>query len=328
MTAPLPKKKRIVIVAALALLVAGGWWGYKTLTAAPEALKLYGAIDVKTVELAFEESGRVKTLHFKEGDLVKKGDVVATLDDERHRIARDVSKSAHEIARAELTLLLAGARPQEIEAGRARLRAADAALALSVRNCDRQKKMGVASSAIAKDSACSTVRMDRAARDQAKKELEILEIGPRAEEIEVAKARVAQTKDALAQAELSLAKCKLISPIDGVVRAQTQEVGDMVTSSSTLYEVALTTPLWARVYIDEIHLGKIKSGQTVHVSVDSYPDEVFEATVGFISTVAEFTPRTVQTEAVRTSLVYEVRLTINDPKSLLRLGMPVTARLQ
>ena len=96
---------------------------------------------------------------------------------------------------------------------------------------------------------------------------------------------------------------------------------------SPIFEIALMDPLWARVYIDEVHLGQIKMGQKVTVSVDSYPDRTFDATVGFISSVAEFTPKTVQTEAIRTNLVYEVRLTVQDPEGLLRLGMPVTARL-
>ena len=94
-----------------------------------------------------------------------------------------------------------------------------------------------------------------------------------------------------------------------------------------VFELALMQPLWARVYIDESHLGQIAMGQSVEVTVDSFPNERFSATVGFISSVAEFTPKTVQTEALRTHLVYEVRLTVDDPQHLLRLGMPVTAKL-
>ena len=101
----------------------------------------------------------------------------------------------------------------------------------------------------------------------------------------------------------------------------------MVSASAPIYEVALMNPLWARVYIDEVNLGRIAMGQKVSVTADSFPDKAFEATVGFISTVAEFTPKTVQTESLRTNLVYEVRLTVSDPDGELRLGMPVTAKL-
>ena len=101
----------------------------------------------------------------------------------------------------------------------------------------------------------------------------------------------------------------------------------MVNATSPVYEMALMNPLWARVYIDEPNLGRITMGQKVALTVDSFPEKTFEATVGFISSVAEFTPKTVQTEAIRTHLVYEVRLTVSDPQGELRLGMPVTARL-
>lgn len=101
----------------------------------------------------------------------------------------------------------------------------------------------------------------------------------------------------------------------------------MVGASAPIFELALMQPLWARVYIDESNLGQIAMGQSVEVTVDSFPNEHFSATVGFISSVAEFTPKTVQTEALRTHLVYEVRLTVDDPEHRLRLGMPVTARL-
>ena len=85
-------------------------------------------------------------------------------------------------------------------------------------------------------------------------------------------------------------------------------------------------PMWVRAWIDEVNLGKIAVGQKVKVFSDSYPQEPLEGTVGFVSTVAEFTPKTVQTEALRTALVYEVRVTVQDPLHRLRLGMPATVQ--
>lgn len=101
----------------------------------------------------------------------------------------------------------------------------------------------------------------------------------------------------------------------------------MVSAASPVYEVALMEPMWVRAWIDEVNLGKIAVGQKVKVFSDSYPQEPFEGTVGFVSTVAEFTPKTVQTEALRTALVYEVRVTVQDPLHRLRLGMPATVQL-
>ncbi|MCI5896539.1 MAG: efflux RND transporter periplasmic adaptor subunit [Candidatus Aphodousia sp.] len=320
----LDKKKEVAIAAVvLALCAAAGYYFYSQ----EDELKLYGSIDMRTVELAFEESGRLESLSVEEGSSVKAGDVIGMLDQSRYRIARDQALSDVGVAKANLDLLLAGPRIEEIDVTKAKLKAAEAQLVLSDRTCRRERSLKNASSQLAKDQACYTAQVDRANRDEAKRTLEMLQAGTRAEEIEVARAELAASKTRLADAERALGNCRLVAPADGVVRTRMKEPGDMVSSNSPIFEIALMNPLWARVYIDEVHLGQIKMGQEVAVSVDSYPDRSFAATVGFISSVAEFTPKTVQTEAIRTNLVYEVRLTVRDPEGLLRLGMPVTARL-
>ena len=320
----LDKKKKVAIAAVvLALCAAAGYYFYSQ----EDELKLYGSIDMRTVELAFEESGRLESLSVEEGSSVKAGDVIGMLDQSRYRIARDQALSDVGVAKANLDLLLAGPRIEEIDVANAKLKAAEAQLVLSDRTCRRERSLKNASSQLAKDQACYTAQVDRANRDEAKRTLEMLQAGTRAEEIEVARAELAASKTRLADAERALGNCRLVAPADGVVRTRMKEPGDMVSSNSPIFEIALMNPLWARVYIDEVHLGQIKMGQEVAVSVDSYPDRSFAATVGFISSVAEFTPKTVQTEAIRTNLVYEVRLTVRDPEGLLRLGMPVTARL-
>ncbi len=320
----LDKKKKVAIATVvLVACAAGAYYFYSQ----DDELKLYGSIDMRTVELAFEESGRLESLAVEEGSSVMAGDIIGMLDQSRYLIARDQAISDVGVAQANLDLLLAGTRVEEIDVAKAKLKAAEAQLVLSDRTCRRERNMKDASSQMAKDQACYTAKVDRANRDEAKRTLEMLQAGTRAEEIEVARAELAAYKTRLADAERALRNCRLIAPADGVVRTRMKEPGDMVDSNSPIFEIALMDPLWARVYIDEVHLGQIKMGQKVTVSVDSYPDRTFDATVGFISSVAEFTPKTVQTEAIRTNLVYEVRLTVQDPEGLLRLGMPVTARL-
>lgn len=323
---PSLSQKKVAIVALLAAAAAGcvAYWHWSQLEG---ELKLYGSIDMRTVDLAFEESGRLQTVFFEEGGSVKAGEVIAKLDDSRYKIARDQAAAQVGVAQAQLALLLAGTRVEEIDVARARLKATEANLVLSERTCKRHKDMGKASSALARDQACYKASADRAARDEAKRTLEMLLAGTRAEEIEVARATLKQTQTQLADAERALKNCRLYAPADGVIRSRLKEPGDMVGASTPIYEMALMNPLWARVYIDEPNLGRITMGQKVAVTVDSFPDKTFDATVGFISSVAEFTPKTVQTEAIRTNLVYEVRLTVDDPQGLLRLGMPVTAQL-
>lgn len=324
----LPPNKKKLVLALIAILIVGlAVWVIKGFNQDDGSLKLYGSIDMRTVDLAFEESGRVEAVLVKEGASVKAGDVLAKLDDTRYRIARDRAQAQVQVADSQLTLLLAGSRLEEIEAGKARLRAAKANRVLSEKICAREKQMGNASSQQARDQACYAAAANRAAEDEAQKVLDLLLAGTRIEEIDVARATLNEAKVALADTERALNNCVLRAPSDAVVRSRLKEAGDMVGASAPIFELALMQPLWARVYIDESNLGQIAMGQSVEVTVDSFPNEHFSATVGFISSVAEFTPKTVQTEALRTHLVYEVRLTVDDPENRLRLGMPVTARL-
>lgn len=324
----LPQNKKKPVLALIAILIVGlAIWAIKGFNQGDGSLKLYGSIDMRTVDLAFEESGRVEEVLVKEGAAVKAGDVLARLDDTRYKIARDRAQAQVQVADSQLTLLLAGSRLEEIEAGKARLRAAKANRVLSEKICAREKQMGNASSQQARDQACYAAAANRAAEDEAQKALDLLLAGMRIEEIDVARATLNEAKVALADAERALNNCVLRAPSDAVVRSRLKEAGDMVGASAPIFELALMQPLWARVYIDESNLGQIAMGQSVEVTVDSFPNEHFSATVGFISSVAEFTPKTVQTEALRTHLVYEVRLTVDDPENRLRLGMPVTARL-
>ena len=110
------------------------------------ALKIYGSVDMRTVSPAFEEGGRLASVALEEGDTVKKGEVIAQLDDTRYRIALDAARAAQTVAQKNLDLLLAGSRTEQIDAARARVAASEAALQLSRRTCEREKKLGTATS--------------------------------------------------------------------------------------------------------------------------------------------------------------------------------------
>lgn len=313
----------------LALCVAAGL-GYVYVSdrnAAGDSLKIYGSVDMRTVDLAFEESGRIGQVLVEEGDTVKTGDVLAKLDDERYAIALDNARATLEVRQKELDLLLAGSRVEEIDAARATYKANAASAALAQRICKREQKLGRATTEQMVDQACSQARVSQAQALASKKNLDLLLAGTRIEQIDVARANVALAKTGLDDAARALRNCELKAPSDGVVRSRLKEKGDMVSATSPVYEVALMDPMWVRAWIDEVNLGKIAVGQKVKVFSDSYPQEPFEGTVGFVSTVAEFTPKTVQTEALRTALVYEVRVTVQDPHHRLRLGMPATVQL-
>ena len=140
-----------------------------------------------------------------------------------------------------------------------------------------------------------------------------------------AQLRVLQAKLALLQHQIE--QGQLMAPAAAVVRSRLLEPGDMASPQRPVFALALTRPKWLRVYVSEVDLGRIAPGMAAEVFTDSHPEQPIDGVVGYISSVAEFTPKSVQTEALRTSLVYEVRVRVEDPQDVLRLGQPATVKL-
>ena len=157
--------------------------------------------------------------------------------------------------------------------------------------------------------------------------LRLTEIGPRKEDIAAAEAQLKASEAQLALLQHQVSQGQLVSPSDAVVRSRLLEPGDMATPQKPVYALAITEPKWVRVYVSEAELGKVKPGQAARVTTDSAPGQPIAGKVGYISSVAEFTPKSVQTEELRTSLVYEVRVIVQDKANALRLGQPATVVL-
>ncbi len=157
--------------------------------------------------------------------------------------------------------------------------------------------------------------------------LALLEKGARAEDRAATKAQYQATQANLDLIKYQLTQSELRSPVDAVVRARLQEVGDMTNPQKAVYTLALTDPKWVRVYANEKDLDWIKMGSVAQIIRDSKPDQPIHGKIGYISSVAEFTPKTVQTEDIRTTLVYEVRVYVNDPNDQLKMGQPVTVKI-
>lgn len=141
---------------------------------------------------------------------------------------------------------------------------------------------------------------------------------------------LAQEKVALANIALldhQIKEAQLLAPVDGVIREQLLQVGDMVSPSRTVYVIGIDNPKRVRAYVDEIQLGQIKPNQAVKLYIDSQPDKAIDGHIAYISSMAEFTPKTVQTPELRTSLMYEIQIRVSDPDNVLRAGMPTTIHL-
>ncbi|MGC8625411.1 MAG: efflux RND transporter periplasmic adaptor subunit, partial [Phycisphaerae bacterium] len=260
---------------------------------------------------------------------VKKGQLVATLDTDWlvHQVAQAKADLA---AQTQVLLRLKnGSRPQDIAQDRALYAAARAQAANDLVNVNRYKKLLATGDTtnINYDNAKALWTVDDQKALAARETLRLAVLGPRIEDIDEAKAKLQADQAQLALLKQYLADTNLISPTDGVIRTRILEPGDMASPQTPVYTIAIMNPKWVRAYIPEKDMGLIHSGSKAWVTVDSFPKKKFAGWVGYISPIAEFTPKTVETTQLRTSLVYEVRVYVKDPHNQLRLGMPATVNI-
>lgn len=325
-------KKPIVMIVLLAA-VAACWYGWQHWRPqGQDAGVFYGNIDVRQVSLAFEGSGRVAQVDAEEGDRVQPGQVLAVLDTRTLALQADQAAAQLRVQEENLRRLKNGARPAEIAQARSRLAAAQADAQRARREQARLERIATASAGAVSvqdvDRARSAARVAQAAVKERQDALALVQEGARREEIDAADAQVAAARAQLALLLHQLEQGDLRAPVAAVVRSRLLEPGDMASPQRPVLALAVTSPKWARIYVDESSLGQVKPGQAAQLSVDSMPGRTLAGKIGYISSVAEFTPKSVQTEVLRTSLVYEVRVLVDDPDDVLRLGQPVTVRLE
>lgn len=318
----------VLLLVVLAAVGAGAWW-YWHRPAGGDALTLYGNVDLRQASLAFNGSERIAQVLVEEGDMVKKGQVLARLD--IGRLAPQVREADATVAsqRAMVLKLRNGSRPEEIAQARANLASAQADAANANVQLERRVALTV-NSTISKqelDTTKAAAAVADAKVEVARSALELTIAGPRAEELLQAEAQLRGSEAQLALMREQLADAELIAPFDAVVRSRLMEPGEMAAPMKPVFSLAMIGTKWVRAYVSEPNLGHVRSGMRARIVTDSFPDKPLDGWVGFISPVAEFTPKTVETEDLRSSLVYEVRVFVDDKGDVLRLGMPATVKL-
>jgi len=324
--------KKAVILIGLAVVIAGAaiyQWVHRSAGTSPNELVLYGNLDLRQVNLAFNGNERIETVLVQEGDRVEKGQVVGTLEMERLRATAAQAEARVEAQRHVVERLENGTRPEEIDQARANVNSAKADLTNARLNYERFKQSagGGATSQQDLDTAQAAFEVAEAKLRVNQKALDLAVIGPRKEDIAEARATLLSNRAEHAVAKRNLAYATLVSPTNGVVQNRILEPGEMASPQRAVLNIAITDPKWVRVYAGEPDLGKIRMGMTATVTTDSFPGKVYDGWVGFISPIASFTPKTVETTDLRTALVYEVRIFVKDPTDELRLGMPATVRI-
>jgi len=325
------KRKLPLLLLLLLAAAALALWFWQTHRVQPAAtrLTLHGNVDIREVNLGFRVAGRVTQVLKNEGDTVAPGEPIATLDPAPAEQTVAQASAARDAAEAALALLLAGYRPEEIAQARATVSQLEATLANNRLIAQRAAELLKSNAATQQDSdnAATAATATEKQLDSARANLALMLAGNRPEDIARARAQAAQARAALESARINLADTTLTAPSPGAILTRALEPGAIVQPGATICTLSLDRPVWIRAYIDEPDLGKISPGQRVEVITDTRPGKPYEGVIGFISPRAEFTPKTIQTESLRTTLVYRFRVTIADADDMLRQGMPVTVRV-
>ena len=377
----------VLLLAVLATVRWFGWGGGDR-----NVLKVSGNIELTEVDIAFKSAGRLVVLAVEEGDQVKKGALIARLDQEellqrresaaasldsarsrlvqsgtaieyqRQQTEGQLSRSRAELNQAQAVLaeLQHGSRRQEIESARAALARAKAEQQRAQADWERAQ-------ILYRDKDISTARYDEAKAHfesaqaqfkQAAEQFDLVQEGPRKEDIEAARAQVERAKanvrlaeaarlelkrlqeeqlvrkadirQATAQLEVQetmLTNAEVIAPMDGVILVKAAEPGEVLAAGTTVVTLGNLAKPWLRAYINERDLGRVKLGTEVKVTTDSFPGKTYTGRISFIASDAEFTPKQIQTEEERVKLVYRVKIDVDNPAGELKSNMPADAEI-
>ena len=326
-------RRRLIVVIIVVLVVIGGgaWWWLTQTNSSNGEIVLYGNVEMRDVSAAFVDSGRIAAVNVEEGDQDKQGDVLASLDTSRLMPALAQAQAGVDAETAALNKLKAGSRPEAIAGARATAAAAhaDATNALLA----YQRTLMLASSTSNSTVTPSQLDAAKAASDSAAAKADAADqavalavAGPTSDDIAQAQAQLAAGEAGRDLIKQQLVDADLKSPIDGVISSRLLEPGEIASAQRPVVSIAVVNPKWVRAYLSETDLARVQQGMAAEVSIDGTAKPL-NGHVGFISPEAEFTPRAIQTEELRTSLVYEVRILVDDPANQLRLGMPATVHL-
>lgn len=326
-------KKRLLAPLLIGAMLGLGYLGYQRYQAAQaedgQGLIAYGNVDIRQVDLGFRVGGRVNQLLVDEGDTVKAGQLLATLDDLPFQQELTLSNTELSAANATLSQLETGYRPQEIKVTEATVAEREVVLAnLQIELARRESLLQQGSVTQQSYDDVKAKRDEAQARlKSAREQLALMQEGYRQEEIDKARAQVESAKVQQQIAMRRVDDTLLHAPSDGTVLTRALEPGAMALNGQTILTLSVDQPAWIRAYIAEPDLGKIHPGMAAEVFSDSNPDKPYHGQIGFIAAKAEFTPKNVETTDLRTQLVYRFRVVVEDANSGLRQGMPVTVVL-
>jgi HlyD family secretion protein len=293
-------------------------------------IALSGNIEAHESDVSFQVQGRIVDLPVEEGQRVEQAAVLARLDstDLRQQVAHD--DAALKVSEAQLALALAGTRPQEIE--QAKQTVVDAEADLREKKLDYERNQMLYDrkliATLDRDLAETALKRAQATYEHTQKAYDEAVEGTRKEQIAVNRATVVQAREALGISRINLDHTVLRAPKAGVILVRQAELGEVPAPGTPVVTLADLDNIWLRAYINETDLGRVRWGQSVVVTTDTYPGKTYHGRISFISSSAEFTPKSVETHAERVTLVYRIKIDVENPNHELKPGMPADAMIQ
>ncbi len=385
-------KKTLLIIILLAAIGGGIWWWHDAHSGDGNRILVSGNLELTLVDLSFKIAGRMTELTVREGDWVKKGQIIARLDPmqlqqqrlrdqaavvsaqsnyrqmqtaiafQKATLESDIAARKAEVneAQAKLDELLNGSRKQDVQQAQAAVNDAHAQLEYARSDWARMQTLFKNEDISKQQYDQSRMKFDSATAmaHQAEEKLAMVKEGPRQEEIAGGRAAVARAQAGLKTAEANRLELQrkeqellardaeinrtkaqegisqsqlddtvIATPIDGVVLVKSAEAGEVVAAGTTIVTIGDLDHPWLRAYINETDLGRVKLGQKVKLTTDSYKGKIYWGTVSYIASEAEFTPKQIQTKEERVKLVYRIKVDVDNSSHELKNNMPVDAEI-
>jgi HlyD family secretion protein len=298
--------KSVVFLSILLLLLGCSDKNGKNISAS-------GTIETKEVTVAAKVGGQVIRIFVDEGKNVQIGDTLLLIDQSDLEIQFDQAKANADAADAQYKLIVQGARQEDIAQAEATLQNAESDL-----NRNEQ---------LVKEGSITQKQLDdtRTRYILAKQTYDKVRKGSRPEEIDAARARLEQAKAQVRAIKKKINDSYVIAPFTGIITQKSIEEGEMIMPNASLLRISQLTQVYLNIYISEVELARVKVGQEAKVYIDGEPQKAFSGKVTYISSIAEFTPKNVQTKEDRTKLVFGVKIDIRNPDGILKPGMPADA---
>jgi HlyD family secretion protein len=326
------KKKIIPIVLIVLVVSAASIYYYinKSRNHSDSTLQISGNIEAHESVVGFKVQGRLVELPIEEGQWVKTGDLIAKLDQLDYQQQVGIDEATLKNREAELNLSLAGSRIQEKKTANQSVIDAQAALELSKADFQRYQRLYEKDevSAQIRDTAASNLTRAQATYERARQNYNMVMEGVRKEQIAINRASARTANQSLELSKIKLGYTSLLAPTSGVVLVRQAEIGEVMAPGTPVVTIADLDHLWLRAYISETDIARVKLGQPATVKCDTYPLKHYNGRVSFISSQAEFTPKSVETYKERVTLVYRIKIDLDNPNHELKPGMPADASIE